>query len=497
MKRRLRVVGSARIERIARTSSMWIAPACAMLLSACVAGPDYRKPDVPLPVVWKVDAPWRESTPDDATAKGPWWQRFNDPQLDALETQALANSPTLQLANARLNQARAVVAAASAGVFPQIGLGARAQRLKISADRPLSNYAAPNFSTVQNDYTLALTVNYEFDLAGRVQRSIEGVRASAEQAAIDFENTRLLLTADLATAYFNLRGLDAELDVLQRSIALQRRALEFVSSRHDLGAASGLDVAQQQALLDNTLTQIDILRRQRDPFEHAIATLTGTAAPVFSIVADLKEPAPPVIPLGVPSDVLERRPDVASAERAMAAANAQIGVATAAFYPSILLGPQIGVDSRVLGSLFDAPSLLWSLGVSASQTIFDGGRLRANVDFAKAGYDGTVANYRRVVLTAMQEVEDGITGLEALDRASAQSRQAVASSRRVLDLATSRYEGGASTYLDVITAQQSLLGVERQTTQLQSQRRVTSVFLVKALGGDWQRATGPVAQVSK
>jgi multidrug efflux system outer membrane protein len=218
---------------------------------------------------------------------------------------------------------------------------------------------------------------------------------------------------------------------------------------------------------------------------------------VFSIVADLKEPAPPVIPLGVPSDVLERRPDVASAERAMAAANAQIGVATAAFYPSILLGPQIGVDSRVLGSLFDAPSLLWSLGVSASQTIFDGGRLRANVDFAKAGYDGTVANYRRVVLTAMQEVEDGITGLEALDRASAQSRQAVASSRRVLDLATSRYEGGASTYLDVITAQQSLLGVERQTTQLQSQRRVTSVFLVKALGGDWQRATGPVAQVSK
>jgi outer membrane protein, multidrug efflux system len=461
--------------------------AIGVTLAGCTAGPNYRKPAVDLAVVWKVDAPWRESSPDDTAPKGAWWQRFSDSQLDALEEQALAKSPTLQLANARLTQARAVLAGMNASLFPQIGLGARVSRLKISADRPLSGYGTPNFGPVQNDYTALLSVSYEVDLSGRVQRTIEGARASAEQSASDLENVRLLLTTDLATAYFNLRGLDEELDVLRRSIDLQHRALEFITSRHDLGAASGLDVAQQQALLDDTLTQVDVLRRERDPFEHAIATLTGTPAPLFAIPANLQETATPAIALGVPSDVLERRPDVASAERAMAAANAQIGVATAAFYPSISLQPSLGTDSNSVTNIFNAPSVLWSLGVAASQTIFDGGRIKANVNFAQAGYEATVANYRRVVLTAMQEVEDGITGLQALDRASAQSRQAVASSRRVLDMATGRYEGGGATYLDVITAQQSLLGVERQTTQLRSQRHVTSVFLIKALGGDWPR----------
>ena len=461
--------------------------ALGLVLAGCTAGPNYRKPEpVALPVAWKIEPPFRESAPDDAAAKGPWWQRYQDPQLDSLETLALAESPTLAIAGARLVQARAQVAATSASLFPQIGLGARVQRLRTSADRPLSGYATPNFSVAQDDYALALNVNYEVDLSGRIRRSIEGARASAEQSASDLANTRLLLTADLATNYFNLRGLDAELDVLQRSIDLQRKALAFITQRHDLGATSGLEVAQQQALLDNTLTQVDVLRRQRDPFEHAIATLTGTPAPSYTLAPDLRTWVPPAIPLGVPSDVLERRPDVASAERAMAAANAQIGIARAAFYPSIMLAPSYGFDSRNVASVFNAPSVLWSLGVTAAQTLFDGGRIDANVDFARAGYDATVASYRRTVLTAMQEVEDGITGLAALDRASTQSRVAVASARRVFELASSRYEGGAATYLDVITAQQSLLGVERQTTQLESQRRVTSVFLIKALGGDWE-----------
>ena len=242
-----------------------------------------------------------------------------------------------------------MVAATSAGQLPSVNLNARALRQRISANRPLSNYASPNFSTVQNDAIVALSVNYEFDLAGRVQRTVEGAQASAEQAAADFENTRLLLGTDLATAYFNLRAIDIELDVLARSIALQRRSLDFVRTRHDLGAASGLDVAQQQALLDTTLTQLDVVRRQRGPFEHAVATLTGTPAPSFSLVADIRELTPPAVPLGVPSDVLERRPDVASAERAMAAANAQIGVATAAYYPSITITPNLGYESRIAG----------------------------------------------------------------------------------------------------------------------------------------------------
>lgn len=458
----------------------------ALLLAACAAGPDYRPPKPEMPVTWALDAPWRTASPDDAAAKGPWWQRFGDAQLDALEQRVLAGSPTLAAAAGRLTQARAVVAAGSSAQLPQLTLGTRDARQRISANRPLSSYNSTNFSTIQNDFTLSLSASYEVDLAGRVQRSVEGARASAEQSAADLENTRLLLTAELAVDYFSLRALDTELDVLSRSIALQRRSLELVTARHDLGAASGLDVAQQQALLDTTLTQVDVLRRQRAQFEHAIATLTGTPAPLFSIAPEVKVFEPPAIPLGVPSDVLQRRPDVAAAERAMAAANAQIGVASAAFYPSVMLAPSLGYESRDLSTLFNAPSLLWSIGVSAAQSVFDGGRVRANVDFAKAGYEVTVASYRRVVLTAMQEVEDGITGLAALDRASAQAQTAVASARRVLEMATGRYEGGASTYFDVITAQQALLSSERQAAQLLGQRQLSSVFLVKALGGDWQ-----------
>ena len=473
-----------------------IALAAVMLAAGCAVGPDYKAPETPLPVSWKLEAPWREGTPNDIADKGPWWKRYGDAQLDALQDRAVAGSPTLAIAGARLAQARATLASSSAAQYPQLGLGTRASRLKISANRPLTNYNASNFSTVQNDFALSLNASYELDLAGRVQRSVEGATASAEQSAADLANTRLLLSADVASSYFNLRSTDIELDVLTRSIALQRRALELVTSRHDLGAVSGLDVAQQQALLETTLTQVDVLRKQRAQYEHALATLTGTPAPSFALATDLREIRPPAVPLGVPSDVLERRPDVASAERAMAAANAQIGVATAAFYPSILIAPTIGVDSRLIESLFDAPSLLWSVGVSATQVLFDGGRVRAGVDFAKAGYEANVGNYRRVVLTAMQEVQDGIDGLAALERATAQAQSAVAAARRVLDMANSRYEGGASTYLDVITAQQSLLTVERQAAQLQGQRLLTSVFLVKALGGDWCGDSGADAALA-
>ena len=457
----------------------------AALLGACAAGPDYKRPQVEVPPAWQLEAPWRVGTPSDTLPKGAWWQRFNDPVLNGLEEKALAGSPTLAAANARLAQARAGLDAVGASRYPQVGLTGRDARARISANRPLTNNIAPNFTTTQNDYILAISASYEVDLAGRVQRSVEGARANAEQSAADLENVRLVLTADLATAYFNLRAVDIETDVLRRSIDLQRRSLELARSRHELGATSGLEVAQQQALLDNTLTQIDVLARQRGQFEHAIATLTGTPAPLFSLAPDAKLIAPPDVPLGIPSDVLERRPDVAAAERAMAAANAQIGVASAAFYPSISLGGLYGSESRALGTLFTTPSIIWSLGASLLQPIFDGGRIRANKDAAQAGYDVTVANYRRIVLTAMQEVEDGITGLAALERAQAQSQLAITSSRRVLELATVRYEGGVASYLDVITAQQSLLTNERLTAQLQGQRLLTSVFLVKALGGGW------------
>ncbi|MCE9658737.1 MAG: efflux transporter outer membrane subunit [Burkholderiales bacterium] len=456
------------------------------MLCGCVAGPDYVRPAVAMPPEWKLEAPWRAGAPDDAASKGPWWERFGDARLDALQRQAIAQSPTLELAAARLAQARAVVRGTSSSQWPNAAFAARATRQHISAERPLTNYGSANFSTVQNDFVPLLQVSYELDIAGRVRRSVEGAQASAEQSAADLENTRLLVGTDLASAYFNLRAIDIELDVLARSIALQRRSLDFVSTRHDLGASSGLEVAQQQALLDTTLTQVDLLRRQRGQFEHAVATLAGTPAPSFELAPDIAALEPPTVPLGVPSDVLQRRPDVASAERAMAAANAQIGVASAAFYPSITISPLIGYEARSLTSLFEASSVLWSLGATVSQPLFSGGRLTANVDLARASYDATVANYRRVVLTAMQEVEDGITGLAALERADRQARTAVETARKVLELATARYEGGATTYLDVITAQQALLSAERLAAQLGGQRLLTSVFLIKALGGDWQ-----------
>ena len=455
------------------------------LLAACTVGPDYRRPAVEMPVAWQIEPPWREATPDDAAAKGPWWQRFGDPQLDALEKEALASNPTLAAATARLAQARAIVASTSAAQIPQVGAASRLGRQKISADRPRTNYSSANFSTIQNDFIAAFSVSYEVDLVGRVQRTVEGARASAEQSAADLENTRLVLTADLAVAYFALRQTDVELDVLARSIALQQRALELATARHDLGAASGLDVAQQQALLDSTLTQVDVLKRQRSQFEHAIATLMGTPAPLFALAPDVRRAAPPPVPLGVPSDILQRRPDVAAAERAMAAANAQIGVATAAFYPSITLSPTLGVESVAMSSLFSYPSMIWALGVSILQPVFDAGRIQANVDFTRGGYDVTVANYRRIVLLAMQEAEDGITGLAALDRATTQAQVAIVSTKRVLQLANDRWEGGVATYLDVITAQQGLLNNERLAAQLQGQQLLTTVFLIKALGGDW------------
>jgi outer membrane protein, multidrug efflux system len=464
------------------------------LLAGCVTAPPYDKPKLDLPVAWRVEAPFREGAPNDAAPKGRWWERFNDPKLSELTERALAGNPTLAAAHQRLAQARATLGVVSGQSVPQVSLTGRTQRFRVTENRPLTNNASPNSSTTQNDFAFGLTASYEADFAGRVASAIAGARASLEQSAADLENVKLLLTADLATAYFNLRQTDTELDVLARSIDLQRRSLTYARTRYDLGAGSSLDVAQQQALIDTTLTQVDILRRQRAQFEHALATLVGMPAPVFSIAPDVREMTPPAVPIGVPSDVLERRPDVAAAERAMAAANAQLGVANAAFYPSINLGATLGVQSRNLDTVFDSPSLVWSLGVSLLQPLIDGGRIQANFDFTKAGYEITVANYRRIVLTAMQEAEDGIIGLAALERASTQSRVSVESARRVLTIVATRYEGGVANPLEVIVAQQALLNSERLASQLVGQRLLASVFLVKALGGDWEGLSPVAAQ---
>jgi len=458
----------------------------AVLLGACAVGPDYRAPATTLPPQWATEAPWRAAAPQDSIERGSWWRIFGDARLDALEASLLEHNATLEQAGEHYAQARALVRASAAAYFPTLNAGAGALRDRISARRPLGNYAVPNSSTVQNDFTAGFNVHYELDLFGGVRRQVEAARAASEQAAADLANARLVLTAELAADYFTLRALDAEIDVVRQNIAQERRALDFVSARHDMGVASGLDLAQQQSQLDTTITQIDLLRVQRAQFEHALATLTATPAPAFTLAPQTGALQVPDIPVGVPSDLLQRRPDVASAERALAVANAQIGVAKAAYFPSVPLVAGYGSESNVLTSLLTAPANLWSLGVSATQPLFDAGRIGAGVDFARAGYQGALAQYRQAVLGAMQEVQDGLSSLANLQRAASEAGAAVGSAQRVVDIANDRYTGGLATYLDVVTAQQALLANQRQQVQISGQQLVAAVFLVKALGGGWE-----------
>jgi multidrug efflux system outer membrane protein len=465
--------------------------AMAIALGACAVGPDYKRPEAPLAPEWQPAAPWQQADPSDAALKGRWWELFHDAALNPLVDQALAANQSLKVAAARLDQVHAQFSIARADLFPTVELGAAATRAKTSANRPLSSYTVPNQSTVQNDFKIGPQVSYEVDLFGRVRREVEGARASAEQAEADYENARLILVATLVNDYFSLREVDAEIDVVRHSLDLQRDALTFVQSRHDLGFATGLDLAQQQALLDSSATQLELLGVQRAQLEHAIATLAGTPAPLFKLApAPLAAPLPS-LPVGLPADLLQRRPDVASAERAMAAANARIGVAKAAYFPNIQLlpglgAPGLGWEANALASLFDAPSRLWSIGLSASETLFDAGRTRGEVRFARADYSAAVAGYRQTVLSAMEEVENGISGLATLDRASTQAMASVTSAQRAYDLASDRYKGGVDTYLDVITSQQTLLNNQRQAVQIQGQQYATAVYLIKALGGGWE-----------
>jgi outer membrane protein, multidrug efflux system len=473
--------------------------AVAALTAGCAVGPDYHRPSADVPPSWQPEAPWHEAAPGDTSLKGNWWELFQDPQLDPLVEKALANNQNLRVAAARLQQSQDQLTIARSALFPAVELSGSASRAKDSANRPLAAYSQPNQSTVQNDFLLGPSVNYELDLFGRVRREVEGARASAQQAEADFENTRLILMATLVSNYYSLREIDAEMAVVRRSLDLQQGALKFVSSRHDLGFATGLDLAQQEALLDSSAAQLELLQNQRDQLQHAIATLVGTAAPSFTLAPSTEVLPIPALPLGLPSDLLQRRPDVASAERAMAAANARIGVARAAYFPTIDLAPGLGVpsigwESNALASLFTAPSRLWSLGLSASQTLFDAGKTRANVRFADADYTAAVANYRQTVLTAMEEVENGITGLGSLERAEIQANASVRSAQRAFDIASERYKGGVDTYLDVITAEQTLLTNQRQAVQIQGQQFTTAVFLVKALGGGWSRPTPKVSR---
>lgn len=489
MKRIVNRTPKTKLRRNAKRAALPLALALLGLAAGCAVGPRYQRPaatapTAAVPTAWKTQPPWQQAAPKDSIPKGPWWQVFHDPTLDAYEQQLLQANQSLLAARGRLEQARSLARVATSGLFPQLSTDPSAAREAAGKNRPLSGALAAT-SYTQNVFAVPFNLNYEADLFGDVRHRVEAANATLQSSAADLENARMVLSAELAADYFSLRELDAELQVVEENVGYERKGLDLVNNRHNGGIASGLEVAQQAALLDSTLTQLALVRQSRAQYEHAIAVLAGQPASSFNVAAAPLRATPPPLPLGVPSDVLERRPDIASAERQVAYANAQVGIARAAFYPHITLGGAGGWQSRDIATLVNAPSLFWSLGADALEPIFQGGRNRANLAATRSAYDASVADYRQSVLTAFQQVEDGLSNLQTLAQAANTQAAAVEDARRELAFANNRYVGGVTTYLDVITAQSTLLSNERLATQLLGQQMVSSVYLVKALGGGW------------
>ncbi len=468
--------------------------------AACTVGPRYSRPAAPTPApdAWKTQPPWQQAAPKDAIPKGAWWQIYDDSSLDDYEQQLLRANQSLLAARDRLDQARSLARVATADFFPQFSVDPSAYRERGSGNRPLNGEARTIINGVvqpvppytQNVFTIPFSINYEADVFGRVRRSVEAANATLQSTAADLQNAQLVLTAELAADYFSLRELDAEYKVVQESVGYERKGLDLVNQRHSGGIASGLEVAQQATVLDSSVAQLSLVQQSREQYEHAIAALLGQSASSFTVPVLPLTATPPPVPLGVPSDVLERRPDISSAERQMAYQNAQVGIARTAFYPHIeISNTGGGWQSTSITNLLNAPSLFWSIGADALQPILEGGRNRANLAAARSAYDQSVANYRQTVLTAFQQVEDGISNLATLSHAISTQGTAVDDARRALAIANDRYVGGVTNYLDVITAQTTLLSNERLRTQLLGQQMVSSVYLVKALGGSWDAGT--------
>ena len=481
------------------SSSAWrlaacIAP-CLAVLSACAVGPAYVRPVVDVPSSYVEDSEWTTAIPADNRLRGDWWTIFDDPTLNSLENQVDVSNQTLLAAKARFEQARAEAGVAKAAASPQIGAGAAADRFHTSANVVGHSLAG---KTV-DDFSLPLTASWEIDLWGRVGKGVEAARADAQASAADVESARLALHAELALDYFQLRSLDAQEELLQRTLAGYRQALQMIVERHRVGIASAVDLAQAQAQLDATQAQETDLGDARARFQHAIATLTGRPAEQLQLSARRSDSGDvlaqigvvPSIPPELPSTLLERRPDVAAAERRVAAANARIGVARAAFFPSLTLGGAAGLESSTLSQLLMAPSHFWALGPMLAAPIFDGGARRSRNMQANAAFDASTADYRERALVAFQEVEDNLASLRILAEEAKQQARAVESSEQVLTLATQRYRVGATGYLEVVVAQGAALASERQGVDVARRRVLASVQLIKALGGGWQQGCQP------
>ena len=469
-----------------------------LLLSGCTVGPNYHRPTAPTAPAFKESAVvpppdlpgggWKQVTPNDSTIRANWWEIYQDPKLDKLEEQVAVSNQTLKASYEQYMQARAAVQYYRSQYYPTVQAGPSATRERQSQNRPLY---VPGSKTTYNDLFLQGQVSWEPDLWGSIRRQVEEQRATAQATAADLANVDLSLRSELATDYFELRGLDTQQRLLDNTVLQYEDYLALTKTRFTGGVATDSDVALAQTQLDQTRAQAIDVGVARAQYEHAIATLTGVPASSFSLPpAPLDLPLPQV-PVGVPSQLLERRPDVAAAERRANAANAQIGIAIAAYYPTINITGTGGFESKSAGTLIQGPSALWSLGGSAIEILFDAGRRHALTEEARAGYELNVANYRETVLQAFQEVEDNLSGLRILNSESSAQQRAVESAQRSLSISTNRYKGGVTTYLEVITAQTTQLSNERTAADITTREFAASVQLVKALGGGWDNTKLP------
>jgi NodT family efflux transporter outer membrane factor (OMF) lipoprotein len=453
-----------------------------LMISGCSVGPDYKRPDAPVPSSFKELKGWRQALPRDQEIRTKWWEAFGDPILNSLAQQVNVSNQSIALAESQYRQAQALVQLARANYFPTLGAGAAYTR---------SQPAGETSGTV-NQHQISLNAIWEVDLWGKVRRQVEGSTASAEASFADLQAMRLSMQTELALNYFQLRTLDAQKKNLDEAVEAYTKALKLTSNRYNAGVVAKADVAQALTQLKSTQAQAIDIGVQRAQLEHAIASLTGKPPADFSLPPVIFAPPQIKIPVAIPSDLLERRPDIASAERKMAAANAQIGVAKAAYYPSLSLSGSLGYLSADLATLFTAPSFFWALGPMAlATTLFDGGARKAQSEQAMAAYDGTVAFYRQTVLAGFQGVEDNLAALRILDEEAQMQEQAVNSSHESVTLTTNQYRAGIVSYLNVVTTQIIALTNERAAISISGQRLNAAVLLVKALGGGWSAPEAP------
>ena len=475
--------------RVARLASLVLPLAGALLFTGCAVGPNYKAPDVPLPPAYKEMGNWKTAQPNDQNVSGNWWEIFQDPQLNALEQQINVSNQNLKATVAQYQQSRAALRYVRADYYPTVTTSPSATRQQYSNNRP------PHTSGIDgltfNDFALPVSFSYQANVWGRVTKNVESYREQAQATAADLAVINLSMHSTLAIDYFAARTLDAEEKLLRDTVAQYEQAWQLNEDRYRGGLGSEVEVEQARTILETTRAQLVDVGVARAQYEHATAVLVGKAPADFTLPPLPLTAPPPPIPVGVPSELLERRPDIAAAERRVASANAQVGLARTAYYPLVNIVGAGGFESGSITTLLQGPSALWSVGASAVETIFDGGRRHALNDQARSAYDSTVASYRQTVLTGFQQVEDNLAALRILEQEAGVQASAVQAAQRSLDLSNTRYDGGVTSYLEVITAQNAALTDEVTAVNILGRRMASAVLLIQAIGGGWDRHSLP------